>query len=96
VRTPLLVMHGEDDPQVPPAESARFVEALRAHGKKVWYFTYPGELHGFAQREHRLDAWEKERAFFDHYLKPSYGATESSTEEIVFPGAGKGEVAHAR
>src|SRR5579875_1634668 len=29
VRTPLLVMHGEDDPKVPPAESASFVKALR-------------------------------------------------------------------
>ena len=69
VKTPLLIMHGETDPQVPPAESARFAEALRQHHKAYFYFTYPNELHGFALPSHRLDAWQKQIAFFDHYLK---------------------------
>jgi dipeptidyl aminopeptidase/acylaminoacyl peptidase len=85
VRTPLLVMHGEDDPQVPPAESAALVKALRAQHKTVFYFTYPGELHGFAQPQHRLDAWSKELAFFDHYLNPKFGTTTTSVDEVVFP-----------
>ena len=59
VKTPLLVMHGENDPQVPPADSAFFVKALREHHKTVFYFTYPNELHGFSQPAHRLDAWQK-------------------------------------
>lgn len=87
IKTPLLIMHGEDDPQVPPAESAEFAKALRAHGKTYFYFTYPGELHGFAQPAHRLDAWEKQLAFLDHYLNPKFGTTTTSTEEVVFPGA---------
>ena len=91
VRTPLLVMHGENDPQVPPAESDAFVKALRAQHKTVFYFTYPGELHGFAQPAHRLDAWEKELAFFDHYLNPKFGTTTTSVQEVVFPGAGKAD-----
>lgn len=62
VRTPLLVM--QNDPQVPPAEAAAFVRALRAHHKTVFSFTYPGELHGFAQPAQRLDAWEKKLAFW--------------------------------
>ena len=63
IKTPLLVMHGENDPQVPPYESAQFVRALKEHGKVVYYFTYPNELHGFSQREHRLDAWRRQLAF---------------------------------
>jgi dipeptidyl aminopeptidase/acylaminoacyl peptidase len=86
VRTPLLVMHGQNDPQVPPAESARFVEALHNAHKTVFYFTYAGELHGFAQPAHRLDAWQKQKAFLDHYLSPKEGQTITSTEEVVFPG----------
>ena len=86
VKTPLLVMHGENDPQVPPADSALFVKALKAHGKTVFYFTYPGELHGFSQPAHRLDAWEKQLAFLQHYINPRYGTTSTSTEEVVFPG----------
>jgi dipeptidyl aminopeptidase/acylaminoacyl peptidase len=85
VQTPLLVMHGESDPQVPPAESAVFTKALAEHHKTYFYFTYPGELHGFSQTTHRLDAWRKQLAFFDHYLNPKYGGTVTSTDVVVFP-----------
>ncbi len=85
VRTPLLVLHGENDPQVPPAESELFVKTLRKHGKTVFYFTYPGELHGFSQPAHRLDAWGKQLAFFDHYLDPKFGTTSTSVQEVIFP-----------
>lgn len=94
VRTPLLVMHGEDDPQVPPANSAEFVKALRTHHKTVFYFTYSKELHGFSQPAHRLDAWEKQLAFLQHYINPSFGTTSTSTEEVAFPGDDKQTNAH--
>jgi dipeptidyl aminopeptidase/acylaminoacyl peptidase len=81
--TPLLIMHGEDDPQVPPYESQLFTAALKKAGKRYLYFTYPKELHGFAQRDHRLDAWRKQVAFLDYYLQPKYGRSVTSTQEIV-------------
>ena len=71
---------------MPPANSAFFVKALKEHHKTVYYFTYPGELHGFAQSAHRLDAWEKQLAFLQHYTNPKFGTTSTSTEEVVFPG----------
>ncbi len=94
VKTPLLVMHGEDDPQVPPANSAEFVKALRAHQKTVFYFTYPNELHGFSQPAHRLDAWQKQLAFLQHYINPSFGTTSTSTEEVLFPSSDKQANSH--
>jgi dipeptidyl aminopeptidase/acylaminoacyl peptidase len=94
VKTPILIMHGENDPQVPPAESARFAEALRQHHKTYYYFTYANELHGFAQPGHRLDAWQKQLAFFDHYLNPQFGTTTTSTEEVAFPGGDKSANRH--
>jgi dipeptidyl aminopeptidase/acylaminoacyl peptidase len=96
IKTPLLVMHGENDPQVPPANSAFFVKALKEHHKTVYYFTYPGELHGFAQPAHRLDAWEKQLAFLEHYINPKFGTTSTSTEEIVFPGVSEGATPRTR
>jgi dipeptidyl aminopeptidase/acylaminoacyl peptidase len=85
VKTPLLVMHGENDPQVPPADSTFFVKALKEHGKTVFYFTYPNELHGWTQPAHRLDAWQKELAFLEAYTNPRYGTTSTSTQEVLFP-----------
>ncbi|QHN02901.1 S9 family peptidase [Granulicella sp. WH15] len=90
VKTPLLVMHGENDPQVPPADSAFFVKALKEHHKTVFYFTYPNELHGFSQPAHRLDAWQKQLAFMEHYINPKFGTTSTSLEEVVFPGGAQG------
>lgn len=94
VKTPLLVMHGEDDPQVPPANSAEFVKALRAHNKTVLYFTNPNELHGFARPAHRLDAWEKQVGFLEHYINPKFGTNSTSTDEVAFPKAEKQTNAH--
>ena len=83
IKTPLLVMHGENDPQVPPYESALFVKALREHRKVVYYFTYPNELHGFSQREHRLDSMHKELTFLAKYLQPAFGASSTSTDDLL-------------
>jgi dipeptidyl aminopeptidase/acylaminoacyl peptidase len=94
IRTPLLLLHGENDPQVPPAESAEFAKALSRHNKTYFYFTYPGELHGFSQPAHRLDAWQKELAFLEHYMNPRFGTTTTSTDEVVFPTGDKQANAH--
>ena len=85
ITAPVLVMHGEDDPQVPPYESAQFVAALKKAGKTHLYVTYPKEGHGFSQREHRLDAWRKQVAFLNRYLQPRRSRTASitSTQDIV-------------
>jgi len=85
IKTPLLIMHGENDPQVPPYESAQFVRALKEHGKVYYYFTYPNELHGFSQRDHRLDAWRRQLAFLEKYIQPRYGVSSTSTDDLLGP-----------
>ncbi|ADV82412.1 alpha/beta hydrolase family protein [Terriglobus saanensis] len=70
IKTPLLILHGEQDPQVPPQESAEFAAELKKANKEFIYITYPHEGHGFQQREHRLDSYERQLAFLDKYLKP--------------------------
>lgn len=82
IQTPLLILHGEQDPQVPPQESQQFAEALKKAGKVSSYFTYPGEGHGFLQREHRLDAWRKQLEFLGKYLgKAAEPASASGAAE---------------
>jgi len=87
ITAPLLIMHGEDDPQVPPYESQEFTTALKKAGKPYLFFTYPQELHGFSERNHRLDAWRKQIAFFNHYLQPESGRSITSTQDIVLDDA---------
>jgi dipeptidyl aminopeptidase/acylaminoacyl peptidase len=89
IKTPLLVMHGENDPQVPPYESAQFVRALKEHKKVVYYFTYPNELHGFSQRDHRLDAWRRQLAFLEKYVNPRVGVSSTSLEDLLAPPASR-------
>jgi dipeptidyl aminopeptidase/acylaminoacyl peptidase len=83
IKTPLLIMHGEADPQVPPYESAQFVRALKQNNKVHYYFTYPGEGHGFTQREHRLDAWKRQLAFLEKYIQPRYGVSSTSVDDLL-------------
>ena len=87
INTPLLIMHGENDPQVPPYESAEFAKALKENGKVYYYFTYPNELHGFSQREHRLDAWRRQLAFLEKYINPQFGVSSTSVDDLLVPPA---------
>jgi dipeptidyl aminopeptidase/acylaminoacyl peptidase len=68
VRAPLLVLQGENDTNVPRAESDLVVERLRARGAAVDYVVYPGEGHGFSRRASRLDAMRRSVAFFERTL----------------------------
>jgi dipeptidyl aminopeptidase/acylaminoacyl peptidase len=70
IKTPLLILHGEEDPQVPPQESQELAAALKEDGKVFSYVTYPGEGHGFQQPAHRRDADERELAYLNKYLQP--------------------------
>jgi dipeptidyl aminopeptidase/acylaminoacyl peptidase len=83
IKTPLLIMHGEEDPQVPPYESAQLVRALKKEGKTFFYYTYAHEGHGFTDHEHLLDALRKQQAFLQKYLQPSYGKSSTSVDDLL-------------
>jgi dipeptidyl aminopeptidase/acylaminoacyl peptidase len=82
IKAPLLVLWGEEDPQVPPYESFQLITALKKNNKTFVYFSYPHEGHGFSQPEHRLDAYRKEDEFLRTYLLRPTGQSSTSTEEI--------------
>ena len=68
IRTPLLILHGDRDPRVPPIESAQVAETMRQAGLAHEYIVYPGEGHGFRKREHRIDCYRRMLAWFRQYL----------------------------
>jgi len=48
IKEPLLIMHGGDDPHVPPAEVAAFKKEMKDANVTFTFITYPGAVHAFA------------------------------------------------
>ena len=67
IRSPLMVVHGANDPRVPVGEAEQIVEAARMvlGADKVVYLRYEDEGHGLAKLENRLDAYPKMAAFLE-------------------------------
>ena len=61
---PMIVLQGDEDEIVPPAQSEMIVEALKAKGVPVAYLLFEGEQHGFRQAANIVTALEAELAFF--------------------------------
>ncbi|MEI9947886.1 MAG: S9 family peptidase [Pseudomonadota bacterium] len=53
LRAPLLVVHGENDSNVPLGEATQLVSAARARGVSAELLLFPGEGHELMQRENR-------------------------------------------
>ncbi len=62
-RVPLLILQGDEDRVVPPAQAEAIRDALRRHGVPHAYVLYEGEGHGFRRRETAIHALESELAF---------------------------------
>lgn len=69
INTPLLLLHGKVDTNVPMGESIQMFTALKLLGKQVDFIQVEGENHGIAEFKRRL-AWKKSIfAFFAKWLK---------------------------
>ena len=73
VRTPVLILHGEQDTNVPVSQAEFFHRALRRFGVEHTYVVYPRENHSIRERTHQLDVLRRTRAWFDRRL----GSTRS-------------------
>jgi dipeptidyl aminopeptidase/acylaminoacyl peptidase len=69
VRTPVLIVHGENDTNVPVSQAIYFHRALSRFGAEHELVIYPREGHGFAERNHQLDLLRRTRAWFDRWLR---------------------------
>ncbi len=63
-KVPVLVLQGADDPVVPPNQSQRIVDALRARHVPVAYVLYQGESHGFRKPETIINSQQAELSFY--------------------------------
>ncbi len=69
IQTPLLILHGTEDFNVPFYETMRLIDALVKKGKKIEVMIYPGEDHYFVWRHTWRDIFQRIETFFEKYLK---------------------------
>jgi acetyl esterase/lipase len=69
-RSPVLLIHGDDDRNVPFAQTVALLTALRAKGVEVEEIVFPDEIHDFLLHSHWLAAYHAAVDFFDRRLKP--------------------------
>lgn len=69
IQTPLLLIHGTVDTNVPPFESQQLYTALRILGKEVEYIQVNGEDHVITNWQKRLEWQNAIFAWFAKYLK---------------------------
>jgi dipeptidyl aminopeptidase/acylaminoacyl peptidase len=68
VRTPVLIVHGEEDTNVPVGQGVNFHRAISQFSTGHELVIYPREGHGLKERNHQLDLLRRSRAWFDRWL----------------------------
>lgn len=66
--SPVLLIQGDDDQDVPFAQTVQLVEALRAHGVDYEELVFPDELHQVLLRRNWIRAYTAEANFLDEKL----------------------------
>jgi dipeptidyl aminopeptidase/acylaminoacyl peptidase len=74
VRTPTLILHGDEDARVHPAQGMEYFRALKTLGVPVRFVRYPREKHGFEERAHQIDLMQRIIDWFEQYLMGSPGS----------------------
>ncbi len=71
VHTPTMLMHGENDPDVPIAEAEQYYVALKDVGVETVFVRYPREGHGIRETKHVIDSIDRSIAWYEkHFPKP--------------------------
>ncbi|MET8044018.1 prolyl oligopeptidase family serine peptidase [Micromonospora sp. NPDC005215] len=70
IRTPVLILHGAEDTNVPLGQAVYLHRALRHFDVEHEFVIYPREGHSIRERNHQLDVLRRTRAWFDRWLRP--------------------------
>jgi dipeptidyl aminopeptidase/acylaminoacyl peptidase len=73
VRTPTLILHGDEDARVHPAQGMEYFRALKTLSVPVRFVRYPREKHDIIERAHQIDLMNRIIDWFARYLNPSPG-----------------------
>ena len=68
IRTPLFIMHNDNDGAVPWQEGIQLFVALRRLGREVYLINYNGDGHNPRKRANQKDMDMRKQQFFAHHL----------------------------
>src|ERR1700757_3139663 len=66
--TPTLIIHGENDNDVPISEAEQFFVALKDVGVDTVFLRYPREGHGLSETRHQIDAIDRSLAWYEKHF----------------------------
>jgi dipeptidyl aminopeptidase/acylaminoacyl peptidase len=68
-KSPVLLIHGDDDRNVAFSQTVDLVRKLREHGVQFEEMIFPDEVHDFLRHENWLRTYHAAVAFFDRKLR---------------------------
>jgi dipeptidyl aminopeptidase/acylaminoacyl peptidase len=71
VKTPTMLLHGENDNDVPIAEAEQFFIALKDVGVEAVLVRYPREGHGLREVKHVEDSITRSLAWYNTHFAPT-------------------------
>lgn len=69
VKTPVMLVHGENDNDVPIAEAEQFYIALKDVGVETVMIRYPREGHGVRENKHVVDLIDRSIAWYEKHFR---------------------------
>ena len=70
MKTPTLILHGENDNDVPISEAEQWYIALKDVGVDTVLVRYPREGHGVSEPRHQVDALDRSVAWYEKGFAP--------------------------
>ena len=80
-RSPVLLIQGDDDRNVPFSQTVSMARALRKQGVEFEELVFPDEIHGFLLHRHWIEAYKAEADFFQRHLITSTPAKVRAEKE---------------
>jgi dipeptidyl aminopeptidase/acylaminoacyl peptidase len=77
VRTPTMLIHGENDNDVPIAEAEQLYIALKDVGVETVMVRYPREGHGLRETKHVIDSIDRSIAWYERHFSAALAGTSA-------------------
>jgi N-acyl-D-aspartate/D-glutamate deacylase/dipeptidyl aminopeptidase/acylaminoacyl peptidase len=85
-RSPVLLIHGDDDRNVAFSQTVELARRLREQKVHFEQIVYPDEVHDFLLHRHWLEIYKAGADFFDRHLKQKQAAQRVSQLDILIRG----------